>query len=455
MTKKSKLKSQVSEEVTNSLSGLASSLLGENFPNAQITKRDTLLLNVNPDLITFDRTLLENSYAKIGIVQNFIDVPVDDALKGGIIINSELLGERGEDDHIELDAYIKENNIVDIFGQGFKWARLFGGGGLIIMTDQNTGGKFNINSLNKNSRLSFRVVDRWQLFQENNYNFFNRANDYQDIEAQSDFFNYNGIRIDRSRVILFLGKEAPYLVKRQLSGWGMSELEAVMPAMNLYLKTQNVIFELMDEAKVDVYKIKDYATKLLDSGGTAKIDKLVRHTNMIKSHLNSLIMDSDNDYEQKTVNFSGLSEISEQNRINLSSNLREPMTKTFGVASTGFNSGEDDIENYNSKLESEIRSKIKPQMIKVIKIICQKLFEFVPEDLTIDFPALRIMSTEQEENVKDKRYQRLLLADENGQLQDGEFADAVNKNDLLPIKIKGTKGIREPKKTTEDKKDAT
>ena len=444
MTTKTEKEVETSNEVYNNLSQLTSSLTGGLLPNSQITTNETLLLNTNTDLISYHRTQLEYAYAKIGLVQNFIDIPVDDSLRGGIIINSEQLN---EENHIELDSYIKANSILNIVAQAFKWTRLFGGAGIIILTDQNSGGKFNINSLHKNSRLSFRVVDRWQLFQENNYNFFNRDNDYQDLEAQSDFFNYHGLRIDKSRVILFLGKEAPYLVKHQLAGWGMSELESVMASINLYLKTQNVTFELLDEAKVDVYKVKDYATALLTQEGTAKIDKLVRNTNMIKSHLNSLIMDSENDYEQKTVNFAGLAEIQSQNRIDVASSLRTPLTKIFMVSAAGFNSGESDIENYNSKLESEIRAKMKFQIIKITKIICQKLFEFVPDDLTIDFPALRIMSTEQEENVKDKRFQRLVLADENGHLQDGEFSDGVNKDDLLSIKIKG----RTKEKITEDK----
>ena len=43
--------------------------------------------------------------------------------------------------------------------------------------------------------------------------------------------------------------------------------------------------------------------------------------------------------------------------------LRQPVSKIWGTGSSGFLSGEDDLENYNAMIESEIR----PQALRMIK----------------------------------------------------------------------------------------
>ena len=115
--------------------------------------------------------------------------------------------------------------------------------------------------------------------------------------------------------------------------------------------------------------------------------------------------------------------------------LKMPVTKLFGISSAGFNSGEDDIENYNSMIEGEIRSKSKFIVIQVLKLCCQKLFGMAPDDLTINWKPLRILSAEQEENVKEKKFNRVKETFASGLMTDEEAKSSINKDSLLPIEI--------------------
>ena len=117
----------------------------------------------------------------------------------------------------------------------------------------------------------------------------------------------------------------------------------------------------------------------------------------------------------------------------MAADLKMPLTKLFGVSAAGFNSGEDDIENYNSMIESEVRSKAKPIVIAVLGVICQKLFGFIPDDMMVDFKSLRILSAEQEENMKNSKYDRLIEAVANGLATPEQFMVGCNNDDLLPI----------------------
>ena len=201
------------------------------------------------------------------------------------------------------------------------------------------------------------------------------------------------------------------------------------------MKNQDLIFELLDEAKIDVYQLNGFNRAMLTPQGSRGAEERVRISNTLKSYLNALVLDVTDKYEQKQLSFNGLSDILNQIRQGVAADLKMPMTKLFGVSAAGFNSGEDDIENYNAMIESEIRSKVKYIVVEVLEIVCKKLFGFVPENLYITFKSLRILSAEQEENMKNSQFNRLIQAYANGLLSAGDFMVGSNSANLLPVQF--------------------
>ena len=92
--------------------------------------------------------------------------------------------------------------------------------------------------------------------------------------------------------------------------------------LNLYLKTQDASFELIDEAKIDVYKIDGLAQKMATAGGTSKITQRVQAANEIKNYINALVLDAKEDYQQKQMTFAGLADVMNQNRLGVAAALR-------------------------------------------------------------------------------------------------------------------------------------
>jgi hypothetical protein len=146
-------------------------------------------------------------------------------------------------------------------------------------------------------------------------------------------------------------------------------------------------------------------------------------------------MDKEDEFDHKQLSFSGLAEAQQGIRIQVASDMRMPLTKLFGVSASGFNSGEDDIEVYNSMVESDVRAKIKWPLLRMMEIKCQKLFGMVPTDLRISFKSLRILGAEQEENVKTLKFNRLLSAKSAGEITRFEFREGCNKDKLLSITL--------------------
>lgn len=423
MSKKLKSKNEIknSDEVRNGLTALTQSLIS----TVQLSQTDTLRKNNRYYYIFNDRLLLNTLYVEHGIIQTLVDQPVDDAFRGGFEIKSKQLG----DDEIgDLKQYLETEDIYKKITQTIKWGRLFGGGGLVIMTSQDPEKPFNIEKINKFSPLDFYPADLWELNMQ-----YYQQNPTAEMTVESPY-NFYGQSLNSSRVLQFKGKEAPSMIRRRFRGWGMTEVERLIRSFNQYLKNQDVVFELLDEAKVDVYRLQNFNASMI-GGQQSAIEDQIQLSNMLKNFLNALVMDKEDEYEQKQVTFAGLGDMLGEIRKGIAADLKMPVTKLFGVSSTGFNSGEDDIENYNSMIESEIRSKAKGISIETVKIICKKIFDIVPEDLELEWKPLRILNAQQEETVKNAKSNRLLTLLGSGLVDVETAKQVINKDNLISIDI--------------------
>lgn len=413
--------------------GLSTALLGFNpgQQGSELSQVDTLFKNNRWYLISNMRQLLSEVYVEHGIIQTVVDVPVDDGMRGGVVIHSK---ELSEDEIKELEIAMEREDILDsVIGRALKWNRLYGGAGVIILTDQDPSTPLDMTLLTEDSPLEFRAVDMWELFwDKQNTEGFN-----MDIQKpEFEFYNYYALKVHKSRVMKMKGLEAPSFIRPRLRGWGFSIVETLVRSINQYLKATDLCFEVLDEFKVDVFKLKNLSNTLLSPNGSAKIQERVRITNQQKSYQNAMTLDSEDDYIQKELSFAGLAETMEGIRMQVASDMRMPLSKIFGIsAAKGFQNGEDDIENYNAMVESQVRSKSKYHIIKIIELMCQQKFGMVPDDLSIDFKPLRMLSAVDEETVKTAKFTRLLQAKQANEITSLEFRDGINKDNLLDITL--------------------
>lgn len=416
--------------------GLAEAIGFNSFPqnqgnpwSQQISQSTTIFKNLRWYLISNFRQMLSEAYVELGLVQTIVDVPVDDALRGGIEIKSDQLSEdQIRDLLVSLD---RDDDLVTV-GQGAKWNRLFGGAGILILTDQDPQTPLDMEAISEDSDLEFRAVDMWELFwDKQNTEGYDPAIQSENFE----FYNYYGEQVHKSRVMRLTGITAPSFIRPRLRGWGFSVMEALVRSINQYLKATDLGFEVLDEFKLDVYKIKNLVNTVLSAQGEEAIRRRVQMANWQKNYQNALVMDSEDDFDHKQINFAGLAETMKGIREQVASDMRFPMTKLFGTSAAGFNSGEDDIEVYNTMVEGQVRNKIKYPILRVCEIKCQKLFGFVPDDLAIAFKSLRVMSAKDEEEVKTQKFTRIDNALAKGAITIQEYREAANKENLFCISL--------------------
>lgn len=416
----------------------------------------TLSESNNYTPLTLNRILLSYSYMTQGLVQTVVKQPVEDAFRGGVeIISQEIddeekaqllqvmysrhaveLGHEHPIRHMMtamgLAGVDLDDSDVDAVKDTQIWARLYGGAGMIINTDQKLSSDLIVESITADSPLQFIAADRWELILSQ-INIWDMTNPTP--------FNYYGLPLNRTRVIKVMGEKAPSYIRQRLQGWGMSEIERCIRAINAFVKFENVIFQLMDEAKIDVFQIRGMNSASMSANGVELLRRRLAIAQAQKSYQNAISMDADDAYEQKQIHFSGLAELWNQLRLNLSSALKIPMNKLFGQSATGFGGGEDSIENYNSVVEG-IRERAKPCLMEVARLRARQMFGYDPK-MVLKFKPLKILNGVEEQDVLTKKQDRAVELFTTGLTTGQETSEILAAEQLLPIKTEVIEGNRE------------
>lgn len=434
-------------DITNSMSGqygaiwnmtrsLASGLSGINIARGAYPGQNALSAtqemeaSVSREILTFDRYLLSELYRTSSLFQVGIDGPVFDAFSKGIEIESEVLSSE------DIEDLYKHMEDLDVYGtliQWIIWTRLWGRADLIINTGDSPDKPLTLNSLYKKP-MEFYTMSWWELEPGNivdgSYlgNRYGRLADEHTITRE---YSYHGQRIDPSRVMIADNKMAPWPTNLILRGRGMSQAETYIRDLNLFLKTQNTLFSLLDETKIDIFKLDKFKQDLLSNKADA-IERRIKFMNMVKSTDNALIIDKLDEFETKhnSSAITGNAAIMEQNMIGIAGAFRRPIVKVFGISPSAWSNTDIDMLNYHESVESEVRMPYKRIVKKLLNIVMLNRWgKTYP--ITINYPSLSKKDEESEERVKKSQTERLLLLAEAGYMTPRELGQEAQALELL------------------------
>lgn len=394
----------------------------------EVSQLTGLQNNLRYSALTLNRTLLTEMIQEHSILRRFIRQPIEDAYRNGIKIRCD---ELSQEDHAALEQAMLERNDMQTLMEARMWADIFGGGGILVNAGQKFDEELKFEHIRQGGPLDFYPVDRWELSTTIQGNVLDQSQDYLgDVP-----YLYYGHRIHKSCVLKMIGLKAPSLLRGQFSGWGVSKLEGIVRSWNQYLKNQEVMYELTDEMKVDVFRMEGFNETLASADGAQKAAQRVQLAAELKNYKSALVMDKDDEYEQKNLSLSGMAEALSENRLQIAADLGLPMTKLFGMSSAGFNSGDDDLETYNAKVESEVRAKDRDVLLFMVKARCQQLFGFVPESIQVEFHSLRILNAEQEEQIKNQKLDRIIRLSESRLIPSDKAIELINAEKIFALDL--------------------
>ena len=394
----------------------------------QINNPTGIWRNASPYLMSLQHIPIANLYKSNGFAATVVDLPISDAFRdGGFEIDSDTLS---ADELQQLQEKMSDCNDVEVLKDCLRWGRLYGGGLILVNTDQKPDTPFNPETI-KGKEVEFLAVDRWQCYPLAPSLYLAESFLLQDNLMGEDG---NNIIFDKSRVFYYTGKTQPYYIRNMLQGWGASVFEDVVPQLNQYLKANSVILELLDEAKIDILKIFGLSDLLLSPEGESAVRRRVDIAAANKNYKSMLTMDSQDDYEQKQLSFGSLDQILEKIFLLICAILRIPYSKIFGKGANGLGTGADlDIENYNAMISSDIRVPATKILKQMIDIRCFQLFGRKIPDLTVKWKPLRVLSELDQQTIETQKINGLIQLLQNGILTPKQVAEKLAVENIVAL----------------------
>jgi len=206
-----------------------------------------------------------------------------------------------------------------------------------------------------------------------------------------------------SRLAFFYG--VPPLVttsRNNNDGWGYSDIAGKLDRIIAVEEAAANVSSLIYEAKVDVFKIPKLMKNLSERGIKYETEVLSRLSlaALGKSNTGALVMDGDEEYEQKTLTFAGLHDVLDRLMQLASGATGIPVTLFFGISPGGLNAtGDADIRNYYDRVKVYQETRMTPGMRVLDECLIRSAIGDRPADLHYEWASL--WQSSDEEKIKN------------------------------------------------------
>lgn len=323
----------------------------------------------------------------------------------------------------QIDRLERKLKLKETLEQALIWASLYGGVGILVLTEKST-----ITPLTAD-----QTIDRLVLLRKDMVVGFGSLNNniFDDNYGKFDQYKINGsLDVHHSRLIIINGTPRPPKRFADSEIWGLSDLEAVYSVLKRFDLISTNTGDLVNESKVDVLKMEGLTDRIA-AGMEEQVAKTVQMVQLIKSSTNTLLLDKENEYEQKELSFSGLRDLLVEFRNAVAGAADMPVTILFGQSAAGFASGVEDIQNYHESIHALQESRLRPVFDRLDPILCQMALGFEPADFWFEFNSLQEMSIEQKITSLNSFATATNVLIERGVLTEQQVANELKENGLF------------------------
>jgi hypothetical protein len=252
-----------------------------------------------------------------------------------------------------------------------KWARLFGGAGLYIGSDDGP----QESPLQYGGRVHFLQpyerdeLQPWRYYDDPLSPKFGEVSHYRLTPIRS-VATAPSVIIHETRLVVMNGVDTTNRKRAQNNGWGSSVLIRPMKAIQQFQAAYAIVLSMLGDANQNVYKWKGLADLLL-SGKEAIIEARMRLMDRVRSTVRGIAVDADEeDFVRSQINVSGIDGILDKFAIRIAAAAVMPVTVLLGQSPAGMNAtGESDLRNWGSQVETEKREVFTPALEKIIRVI--------------------------------------------------------------------------------------
>lgn len=339
-----------------------------------------------------DRVTLESMYTGSWLPARIVDAVADDMTREWLKLNWDGY----DNDTSSIQAVEVEEARLGVrqkFNEALKWARLYGGGVIImdIAGDTDWSIPLRPETVKKGGLQALHVYDRWWCSATGQLD-YNRGSqnfglpEFYMIGAPGE----TSARVHWSRVIRFDGRHVPKNVWLQRGFWHDSVLQHIIDTIQDFDATKGGIASMVWEANVDILLIEELAEMLGTAGGEQKIQKLMQLAMTSKSFNRVLMLDKNqHDYKQKTTQFSGVVDVFREFISEICGAAEIPPLRLFGTAPKGLAaSGDNEMRSYYDTVKAKQTTDIRPGAERFYQVFMRSAVGAVPRNFRINFNPL-------------------------------------------------------------------
>lgn len=359
-------------------------------------------------------TLMNSLWRGNWVVQNIVGMIPEDMTKQWFKVTTNIARE-----HIDaFDRAQRTTHLRASIVKGMKWGRLYGGAaGIILIEGQNDLAEpLNLDTIMPNSFKGLYIVDRWSGITPG-MELISDINDpdygYPEYYDVSNEVGGSVFHVHHSRVIRFIGRELPHIECVAENYWGESEVEAIYSEVVKHDNISNNLASLTFKAVQDVYEMEnvDQLFAMADQQAQARFWNTLQAQTALNSNLGLRVINKGDAIHQYQYTFSGLSDVSDSQILNVAGAARIPVTKLFGRSPAGLNAtGESDIQIYDDYIEELRESDFRPIIEKLLPIMALSAWGEIPDDLDFEFESVRTPSETEKAEIAQRKTTSIIEA---------------------------------------------
>jgi len=291
-------------------------------------------------------------------------------------------------------AALSDLKVKQAIRRGLEYERAYGGAAIYVgaVDGQDPAEPLQLSSLRAIRHLT--VFERRQLtavsYQENPL-----LPDYGKpwlYEVQSFSGVGTGQRVHASRLIVFPGRRVTDRNPTANDGWGESVLSLVWDVLRIFNQSFGGVGYTMMEFSVAIMKVKGLAA-IVAANSPEAVATRAQAIELGRSIARTILLDSEEEYERKTTNLSGVSDVLSQVSTRLAAAARMPISKLFGQSASGLNAtGEGDARNWYDAVKAYQADSVRPAYERMLRLIfaakAGPTKGLEPDNWALKFPAL-------------------------------------------------------------------
>lgn len=366
-----------------------------------------------------DPGFLDRAYLGSTWFGKIVDIPADDATR-------EWRSWQAENDQIEkIEKTEKYLSVRQKVRQALIWARLYGGA-IIVPTGLpgNSATPVVVDSIRADAIKSLVVLTRYDvaahgIIRDVNSPWYGSAEKFVLTTPTGQQ------EIHPSRVAVFSGRRAGAITHWN-DIWGQSIWSTLADAIMACDGGAAVIDALLQEAKIDIIKMPG----LMQNVATTEYEQLLisrfRVAAQLKSVSNALVLDAEDDWQQKQINWTGLPDVMYMLLTILSGASDIPATRLLGTSAKGLNAtGEGDLKNYYDAVKAKQELVLEPMLTPLDEMLIRSALGDRPADVWYSWDSLFQLSEKEQADIDKLQAETSNIYATTGLIQPDALAKAT------------------------------